>query len=99
MFFHKSEPFRFRISYSPYITVYANSTNMLLNISICFFSLLVLHKLIKIYSESLMEKPRIKMQPSLLVSCFFLTVKVSFTVKKKLVWKHASFEEVPLLKK
>ena len=60
---------------------------MLFNTSICSFSVLALYKLIKMYSESLIETSRIKMRPSLSVSYLFvfLTEKVSFpeyTVRK-----------------
>ena len=45
---------------------------------ICFFAMLALYKLIKIYSESLAETSRIKIRPSLSVFCF-LALKVSFS--------------------
>ena len=45
---------------------------------ICFFAVLALYKLIKIYSESLAETSRIKMRPSLSAFCF-LALKVSFS--------------------
>ena len=52
-----------------FISNFSNSTNMLFSTSICSFSVLALYKLIKMYSESLTETSRIKMRPSLSVSC------------------------------
>ena len=49
---------------------------MLFTTSICSFLVLALYKLIKMYSEPLIETSRIKMRPSLSVSCL-LTKKVS----------------------
>ena len=54
---------------------------MLINILICSFLVLALYKLIKMYSESLIQTSRIKMRPFLSFSCF-LTVKVLFHSKQ-----------------
>ena len=54
--------------------------NKLLNTSICSFSVLALHKFIKIYSESLMETSSIKIRPPWSV-CSFLTVNLSVPKK------------------
>ena len=64
-------------SFFVFVSNFSNRTNMLFNTSIYSFSVLELYKLIKMYSESLTETLRIKMQPSLSVSCF-LTKNVSF---------------------
>ena len=48
----------------------SDSSNKMLNTSICSFPALALYQFIKMYSESLMETARIKIQPSLSVCCF-----------------------------
>ena len=54
---------------------FSNSSNKLLNTSICSFSVFALYKFIKIYSESLMETLRIKIRPSWSL-CFFFKINL-----------------------
>ena len=54
----------------------SNSSNKLFNATICLFEVLALYKFIKMYSESLLETSKVKIDPSLAAYCF-LTVKVS----------------------
>ena len=78
-----------------FVSNFCNSTNMLFSTSICSFWVLVLYKLTKMYSESLIKTSTIKMRPSLSVSCLLTEksfcskvgnydiTRICFSVRKK----------------